>query len=78
MSSLSMTSLLEHGGDASMSLEGEEENLPRIDACFLIRFDKRIGYEIAWSRARDGCEHRVLVITCNSKNGGIDCLLSEP
>jgi len=45
-------------GDADAN---EQEILPPIDACFLIRFDKRVGYTIAWSRAKDGCERRVLV-----------------
>jgi len=44
----------------------QHEILPQIEACFLIRFDRRVGYTIAWSRAKDGCERRVLVTqSCN-------------
>lgn len=65
----SMSSQLLDSNDGMESItdgEDEEELLPQIYACFLIRFDKRIGYTIAWNRARDGCERRVLVTcTCN-------------
>ncbi|KAJ8606441.1 hypothetical protein MRB53_040955 [Persea americana] len=30
--------------------------LPRIEACFLVRFDAKIGYTIAWRRTNPGLE----------------------